>query len=403
MKKVLYKTAALMLALVCIFSVIPSIGMFTYADTVSDLKNKKSDLQSKSNEIQNQIKALEESKKDQEALAKLYKEKAANTKEQLDLVVSEIAELDTDIKEKENEIAQKEVELQQTIDLFEKRLRAIYMTGSTSQLELLLSADNLGDYLARSELMRNVTEADNALMDSIKTNMAEIEAAKSDIEARKATKETKKSDLQSLNSQYTKELAAINSKIADIEDESEELDDKSDEYKNAINSLDAQIQKAQEEAIKNNTTSSSSSGSTANIQFKGIFHWPLPNCYTVSSQFRTANRPTHNGIDISKSGIYGSPIMAAADGVVILKGFNDGGYGNYVMIYHGTASDGKNYTTLYGHMASSAIVNIGDSVKAGQTIGYVGSTGRSSGPHLHFEIRVGKGWSASPVNPMNYF
>ncbi len=393
LKEKIIKTVAVMLSLVCFITFIPGMSILTGAKSVSSMQNEINDLEKKSKDLEKKIKELESSKADQQELAKLYKEKAANTKAELDAVVSEISKLESDIKAKENEISQKEIELQNTVTLFEKRLKAIYMTGSTSQLELLLSADNLSDYLARSELMRNVTEADNALMDTIKKNMSEIEAAKQAIVEKKASADSRKDELKALNTRYTNDLAKINSTIADINDTTDELEDDLEKYQAAIDKLNDEIKKATEEAVKSNP----------DIKFtSGIFSWPLPNCYTISSYFGQRWGKLHKGIDISKSGIYGSPIKAAADGVVIIRKNDQYGYGNYVMIYHGT-KDGTPYSTLYGHMSAPASVSLGQTVKAGQTIGYVGSTGRSSGPHLHFEIRIGSGIYAEAVNPLNYF
>lgn len=411
LKGTIIKSTAVIMSAALVTLTVPSVRYFAGADSIEEKQDQKQELKEANERLQEEIDALEADMADKQALAEKYEEKAANTKAMLDTVVAEIGQTEIKITEKEAEIAQKEVELQDAKALFEERLRAIYMTGSTSQIELLLSADNLTDYFVRSELVRNVTEADNALMDSIKQKMTEIEAAKAEIEAQKAEAEERKKDLQALNIQYTKELEALNATMDSLGAQAEELDNKKEENLEAMEKLQAEIDAAIEESNKNNSDlefSNSNTGASASdgkIYTSDMFTWPLPNCYTLSDDFgpRTYHPVTgepgrmHNGIDIAKSGIYGSPIGAAADGIVIYKSYDSGGYGNYIMIDHGSF-DGNNYVTLYAHMSSVA-VSVGQSVKAGQTVGYVGNTGGVTGPHLHFEIRV----NGTPKNPMNYF
>jgi murein DD-endopeptidase MepM/ murein hydrolase activator NlpD len=124
----------------------------------------------------------------------------------------------------------------------------------------------------------------------------------------------------------------------------------------------------------------------------GTFIWPMPYTHTLSSEYGWRWGRLHGGLDISDSGIYGQSIIAADGGTVTYAGYDESGYGNYVMIDHGNG-----YTTLYGHCSSLA-VSTGETVEQGQTVGYVGSTGNSTGPHLHFEIRV----NGEQVDPLGY-
>lgn len=394
LKESILKSTAVIMSAALVALTIPGVRYLVGADSISEKEQEKADLKKANDKLQDEIDALEASMSDKKALAEKYEEKAANTKAMLDTVVKEISDTEVKINEKQAEIAQKEIELQDAKALFEERLRAIYMTGSTSQLELLLNAENLSDYLLRAELMRNVTEADNALMESIEKKMNEIEAAKAEIEAQKAAAEERKKDLQALNTQYTKELNKLENAISSLDNQADKLEDKISENDEAMEKLQAEIEA---EIAKSQSQNS-------DLKFEsGIFQWPLPNCYTISSKFGYRTNPVsgkyklHAGVDIAKSGIYGSPIGAAADGIVIKRSYDSGGYGNYIMIDHGS-KDGTHYVTLYAHMSSVA-VSSGQSVKAGQTVGYVGATGGVTGPHLHFEVRV----NGSPTDPMNYF
>ena len=405
LKKTILKSTAVIMSAAFVALAVPSVRYFAGADSVSSMQDKKADLADKNKELQEEIDALKDSQAYKQALADKYEEKLENTKSMLNTVIEEINDTEVKINEKQAEIAQKEVELQDAKALFEERLRAIYMTGSTSQLELLLSAENLSDYLVRSELVKNVTEADNALMKSIKQKMSEIEAAKAEIESQKAKAEERKKDLQALNVQYTKELDELNAAINSLNAKAEELDNQISENDEAMEKLQAEIDAAIAESQKNNGDREfSNSNSGGGIVYKSdMFTWPLPNCYTISSKFGYRTNPVsgkyklHAGVDIAKSGIYGSPIGAAADGIVIKRSYDSGGYGNYIMVDHGSF-EGNHYVTLYAHMSSVA-VSAGQTVKAGQTVGYVGDTGGVTGPHLHFEIRV----NGSPTDPMNYF
>lgn len=140
------------------------------------------------------------------------------------------------------------------------------------------------------------------------------------------------------------------------------------------------------------TSSSSNSSSSYTTGSSGMFAWPLPYTHTLTSTFGTRWGRLHGGLDISDGGVYGQPIYASASGTVTFSGGDNSGYGNYVIIDHGSG-----YTTLYGH-CSSLVAVTGQYVNQGDLIGYVGSTGNSTGPHLHFEIRL----NGEKMDPLGY-
>lgn len=140
------------------------------------------------------------------------------------------------------------------------------------------------------------------------------------------------------------------------------------------------------------SSSSSNSSSSYTTSSSGMFAWPLPYTHTLTSSFGTRWGRLHGGLDISDSGVYGQPIYASASGTVTFSGGDNSGYGNYVIIDHGSG-----YTTLYGH-CSSLVAVTGQYVNQGDLIGYVGSTGNSTGPHLHFEIRL----NGEKMDPLGY-
>ena len=140
------------------------------------------------------------------------------------------------------------------------------------------------------------------------------------------------------------------------------------------------------------SSSSSNSSSSYTTGSSGMFAWPLPYTHTLTSTFGTRWGRLHGGLDISDGGVYGQPIYASASGTVTFSGGDNSGYGNYVIIDHGSG-----YTTLYGH-CSSLVAVTGQDVNQGDLIGYVGSTGNSTGPHLHFEIRL----NGEKMDPLGY-
>lgn len=407
---------------------------FQSAGFVADAASK-SELQQSIDKYTNDLKALEKQQeqiaKDKEALKQDQTKKEqlkeqlqrqiSNTQQQISLCNKEIDDLNAEISAQEKQIEEKNAELEQNKETFKQRVRAMYMSGGNSDLLMLLGADDFADYLNRSELSRSVSQHDQDLMEQIANAISEIEAEKVQIEAKKEERTSAKKTLAAKQKDLKDQMAEVNQLLEEIEDKQEELDDTSASAKAAMNEVDSLLaanRKQLQEKIdaekaasanKNPTGSGSSSGSSGSSgsssgMSSNMFLWPVSGSYTITSPFGYRIHPItgvqkfHKGVDISGGGINGKPILAVEDGVVLLAGYNAGGYGNYVILSHGTLSDGNSYETLYGHM-SSYIVSSGQSVKRGQVIGYVGSTGASTGPHLHLEVHR----NGSLTDPMGYF
>ncbi len=359
----------------------------TIAATDQELQNQIDELEEKSKELEAEIKALKKDKSQQQALKNALQKKINNVQEEINLCNSKISDYQTKIKESEELISQKNAEMEDNIQSFKSRLRIIYMSGNGSgSVNILLGADDFMDFLTLSALTGKVSSRDKALMEDIKAEIMEIQAQeevlRTYIEAQNAAKATlaeKKSVLNADMSEHDEILDELNS-------EQKKLESENKAYEKAIQAIEDEI------ASKNKIASQSGI-----VYDGGQFIWPTPGYYNVYSGYGQRRGKLHKGIDISQSGINGAKIVASASGVVIAAGWNSGGYGNYVMINHGTLN-GKTYITLYAHM-SKVGTSVGARVNKGQSIGNVGSTGRSSGPHLHFEIRV----NGSPQNPMSFF
>lgn len=368
--------------LLCGTLLVGSGGLAASAATQSDV-----------DEWKNKIQALEDDEAEQQKVKEELQAQIEETEQQIALCTQQIAGLDSEIETKEAEIDQKTAELEENKELFKQRLRAMYMSGGTNDLEVLLGADDFADYLVKSELSRSVSEHDNELMEDIANTISEVEAEKAEVEQKKEERTAAKKELAAHKSSLNDDLEKADALLAQI---GEDKDKAQEQYNKAVAEVEAQIQAAAAPSSSGDDSSegevSGETGIIVNYTGDG-FCWPAPGYYGITSGFKWRWGRQHKGIDISGSGIYGKPIVAADGGTVIVAGYNSGGYGNYVMIDHGNG-----FITLYGHM-SGYIVSSGQQVSQGEVIGYVGNTGRSTGPHLHFEVRV----DGTPVDPTQFF
>lgn len=305
-----------------------------------------------------------------------------NTQAQIRTMAAAIAAKETEVAQKQDELDAKKQEYQATNDLFKQRLRAMYIMQNGSALSTVLNVNSFSEFLTASETLKRISTADTDLLTKLETEQKEIEEEQTALDQELSQLETQKSELEAKKQQYYQQLTEAKGAVAAKEAEQKLSESKIQELLAA---------KAQVE--------SEFTGSTGDF-VGGDWIWPVPGYSNISSPFgyRTWSDGTvefHNGIDINKgsaSTIMGAPIVASNSGRVIRAKYNAGGYGYYVMIDHG----GNNYT-LYGHCSSLAVTT-GQWVTQGQVIAYVGSTGNSTGPHLHFEIRI----NGVAQNPLNY-
>lgn len=370
-------TAAIVITSVCVMP-----GLFAGAESNIEKRN---DYREKASALQKEIDALEAEQAENEKIRAKVEEQVENTEQQIMAVSEKLDAINSELAVVEAELDAKNADLENNKVLFKQRLRAMYMTGGGSgELQVLLSADDVADYLSMTELSKSVSRHDETLIKDIVVAVESIQEDYDTIDAKRAEQDAVKQELAATQSELNAQVAKLGELIAESEAKIEDAQSSLDEYNKAIDELNAQIAAATKEG-------------NVNITYGGQFTWPCPGYYYISSAFQWRWGRMHNGVDIAGGGIMGKPIVAAADGIVSVATYNSGGYGNYVMLNHG--SDGGNsYVTVYGHM-TRYIVSVGQYVSKGETIGYVGSTGRSTGPHLHFEIRV----NGSPQNPMNYF
>lgn len=364
---------------------------------ISSLQNKISEVadtleeyQQEQKKLESEIKNAQNQKEQAQQQSNTVSAQITLTQKEIDLLMHQISLLQQDIIEKQAHIEEKQTEIDETYTLFKKRVKAKHMQDDGSVLGLLIGSDSFSQFLTRSEHMSLIAEHDTDMMNLLTVQRGEIEQAKTELEQRKqevdqakAIQDAKKKDLAA---QYAEAQKMVHSAQADeiaFRADLEKNQAEQAKMKREIDNLYQQIK-----FIKTPYSG-------------GSMRWPLPGHRTISSVYgsRFGGTDFHTGLDITGPGCHGAPIVAVNDGTVSFVNTaytNGSGYGMYVIVDHGV-KDGQNITTLYGH-CSSILVSPGQKVTAGQTIALVGSTGWSTGPHLHFEVRLG----TQSVNPASY-
>lgn len=406
----LVRAVSLGLACLCLLftaTVYPASAATRSGNSMSSLQNR---LDKLSQSINQHKKELSDAKKKEQAAKALegeLKEKVGVIQDQITVLSSQIATVQNSIGEteqkitaKEAEITQKEAEIQDQWSDFKQHMAAMQELRDGGSIAMLSAVNDLYELLTFNEVMQDISIKDTEIMDNMKNAKAALEADKSQLESQRAELKSKKADLDAQNSQMKAKQSELNSSISAAQLSAAEAQAAQKTAQAAIESDEMNYQAVKKEIQK---LIAAAAASKPQLSFTG-FICPLKSYSRVSSEYGWRKNPVsgvnklHAGTDFAAPG--GTPIYAAASGYVQVAGWSSGGYGNYVIIYHGKMSDGNSYTTLYGHMRSVA-TSAGKYVQQGQLIGYVGSTGNSTGNHLHLEVWKG-GNKANAVNPRNY-
>lgn len=319
----------------------------------------------------------------------LYQEKINVLQQQIDFTNSKIRDLDKDINAKQSDINQKQNQIYKNYEKLTGMIRVFYMSGESYNIDILMDAKNFSDFLDKADMVKNVGEHYNELARTLQEQISNLKSEKQEKEQMKQVLEQSKKELNDKQSELTTVLQENESLLNLFNEDQAYIQKKIDSNSAAMKEIDGKILNYYQS--KKSDTSNNTYNSTI-TKSPGMFQWPVPGFTYISSYWGDGR--DHKGIDIAGAGIYGMPIVAAADAVVAISnsGNYGGGYGNYVMLDHGNS-----FATLYGHM-SEVVVDEGQIVKRGETIGYVGSTGDSTGPHLHFEVIV----DGEKQNPFDY-
>lgn len=390
------RIGALFLALTVMFGIVgmaPSLTLGVNASTASELENKIDKLEKEQKQLEKDLKALAQDKKDEEKYQATLNKQIASMETQIDAIEEQLEVLGKNIALKEKEIETKGADIEENYERMKQRLAAMQLAGDNSLLEAIFTAESLSDLLTRAKMIQAIAERDQALLNRLSSEKRDIEAAKVEIENDKAQTEAKKKTLDS-------KKASLQSAYSKSKKHMEDIEKEKADYEKRKKQLDAEEAAAQKELDKlyaeNQSTGTLSPGGW-------MFPVPGSRIYISSGYgWRWNHTQYHTGVDIcmwrnsdGSSAINGKNIVASKAGKVISVVPNYGsktGYGAYVVIDHGGG-----YSTLYAH-CSLISVKKGDTVKQGQVIGKVGNSGNSTGPHLHFEVRIG----GKHTNPMNY-
>ena len=367
-----------------------SYGADDYKDQLNALSSKYDELEKQQKALQAEINKAKTEKDKRLAEKKQLDNQIYGIRQQIAVLNDKISLLQQNIMEKEEELDKQQRQIEENFTLLKKRLRVMYKTGNASILGLVLGAEDFTQFLSHAQVASRVAKHDQELIEEMRVELAELKAVKEEIEADQAELEASKNQQADKQTTLARQLLQTQDQIQDIEQL--EKDYKANQAK-----LDQQMKEVQAEvdAIYAKIESTG-------VYEGGIMLWPVAGYRTVTSDYgwRFGGTDFHTGIDIARTnsagqGIYGKPILAAASGKVAFTQTTyvpGRGYGIYVIIDHGGG-----ISTLYGH-TSGLKVKVGDKVSRGDTIAYVGSTGWSTGPHLHFEVRV----NGKYTNPWPY-
>ena len=382
-------TLALVLPLAGPAAVLPASAV-TQAE-IDALKNDASDLADQKKEIQAQLNEVKEDKDAALEQKQLLEEQIEVIRLEISNINTQIATYEDLIDQKSQELAQSEAQEQEQYELFCSRVRAMEEEGETSYWAILFGSSDFSELLDNYMMIEEIIEYDNSVMEALARLQEQVEQEKAELEEAKAAQEEAKAKQQAAQAELQTQEDAVDQVIAQISSQESQLKAMEAELNRAATALDSQIKDLERQM----------SAQINNVPSESGFLWPLAaNINVLSSLYGSRPDPftgrpdNHTGIDIPAS--RGTPIYASKSGVVITSVYGTGSawsYGNYVVVSH---SDGT--STLYAHMSSRA-VSQGQTVNQGDVVGYVGTTGNSTGNHLHFEIRV----NGSRVDPLNYF
>ena len=400
------RAASLFLAAACLLLSV-SVYPATAATSMSSLQNK---LDKLSQSIVQHKKELSNAKKKEQAAKALeseLKEKVTVVQSQISVLKGQIAEVQNSIGLKEQEIAvkeqqitEKEAEIADQWGDFKQHMAAMQELRDGGSVAMLSAVNDLYELLTFNEVMQDMSITDTEILDNMKNAKEALESDKLTLESQRSELQSKKADLDAQNSQMRAKQNELNSSVAAAQMSAAEAQQAQKDAQAAIESDEMNYEAVKKQIQK---MIAAAAASKPTLSFTG-FICPLKSYSRISSEYGWRKNPVtgvnklHAGTDFAAPG--GTPIYAAASGYVQVAGWSSGGYGNYVIIYHGKMSDGNQYSTLYGHMRSVA-TSAGKYVQQGEIIGYVGSTGNSTGNHLHLEVWKG-GSKANAVNPRGY-
>lgn len=376
-----------------------------YADTLTDAQNKKNQITNQINQNNSQISSSENEAKEYLKQVDELNSKISEYTNELSVLQEKVDSVNKKIEGYESDLQNSSQRYSSAEDLYAVRLRSIYENGMPSVIDILFESKGITDFFSKLNVYQSVVEYDKSMVENIDGEKEYIDNVKSDIEVQKVQLDQLKYDMEKTTTALNNTKAQKQAKADELNKSSEKLKAVNNELNKQRESLNSQISSIIAERERKKAANGGSSGGSI-VNSNGKFDWPLKG---YGKERITAGFPSypgggrHDGVDIGVP--IGTPVYAAAAGEVVTSkyyltgnyaGSYADGYGNYVMIDHG------DYYTLYGHLQYKQVVRVGQSVSKGQLIAYTASTGNSSGPHLHFEVRTSSKYGTA-VNPMQFF
>lgn len=368
-----------------VFGLLLAAGLLpAYGDQLEDFKKQQQKLQQQMEQQEKKIKEKEAEKKTYIGQLNQLEKEMTEVEEDINSLARQLENAEYQVALASYDLAEKEAELNQRLEVFKQRVKEVYINGQVSYLEVAFQATSVSDFLSRFDMLEELVEQDVALLNEIEAQINEVEEKKAALEKQRNRIKEIKDASENQKRLLAKKQQEKKQWIEKVEQDKKEVEKYLDELERLSAQIAAQIKKIQQERAKNSKN-----------QFNGVFSWPTPGYTSITSEYGYRIHPIlktkrmHTGIDIGAPA--GTSIKAVADGTVIFAGWL-GAYGNATVIDHGGG-----ISSMYAHQ-SSILVKENQDVKKGDVIGKVGSTGWSTGPHLHFEVRK----DGDPINPWNY-
>ena len=393
--------------IICL-SIVVGCVLTAAATDIDEIKDQQAALEQQSAEYQAVLDQKNAEVAQQQEYVDALVGKVETVTQEIQLSHQKINALDDEIAEKTKQIKQKNDEIEENMDILRQRIKTIYIAGEVSSLEIILGAKNFSDFLDKVQLVKSVSNHDEELINEIQGQLDVISAEKEALQLDKKELEEEEKNLKEKQDELNVLLDENKETLANLQEESDDILHQLTLTEDQISQLDAELQEyyRQQQAQQNQNSSSNSSsnnnssnnnGTSVQPPAGGGYVWPCPGFHNLTSRFEEwRGYYNHGAIDIASAGIMGASVVAADSGTVVAtntgcphnwgKNYScgcGGGYGNYVWINHGNGKE-----TVYAHLTSVA-VSTGQYVSAGQYLGTVGSTGHSTGAHLHFETRYG--------------
>ena len=388
----------LMLSVALLMSIAPDSvvipGQAVTQAEIDELREDSKELSTQRKDLQNQIAALRSNKNALLEQKQLIEQEMSVIQEEINNLARQIVLYEQMIAEKEVAILAAQEEERVQYELFCERVRYMEEDGQVNYWAILFNSSDFSDLLDRFMMVEEIMEYDNEVMNNLIAIRERIEADKAELEQAKGEKETAKTEQENNKKELVSQQGKVDSLITEINAEATQLQQAEDALRAEADKMNAIIAQKEQALLAQLAAEGGTIVSEAN------FIWPISSSVShhnwISSFFGSRIHPVtgkpnnHTGIDIPVAG--GTSILSAKSGIVLTSGYNSS-YGNYVVVSHG-----EGLSTLYAHMRSRAVAE-GDKVTQGQTLGYVGTTGSSTGNHLHYEIRV----NGNRLDPLTYY